>query len=82
MKLVIEYMFISYDLLSLHFLKGVSILEALAFYLSFFMALFLFSYAFVEGMRIANAEEKVYGGTFIVSVVGAFLFSRITYLFI
>lgn len=57
-------------------------LETVALYLSFFMALFLFTYSYIEGINIANSEGKVYGGTFIFSVTGGFLFSGFTYLFI
>lgn len=46
------------------------------------MALFLFSFAYVEGIRIANSPGKVYGGTFIFTVTAAFIFSRLSYLFI
>lgn len=56
-------------------------LESIALYLSLFMAIFLFAYAFWEGMKIANSEEKVYGGTFILTVTFAFIFSGLTYTF-
>lgn len=42
------------------------------------MAIYLFIYAYIEGIKMANSEEKIYGGTFIFSVVGAFVFSGLT----
>lgn len=57
-------------------------LQTLALYLSLSMAIFLFAFAFFEGIRITNSDGKVYGGTFIVSVVSAFIFSGFTYVFI
>jgi hypothetical protein len=57
-------------------------LEMVALFLSVFMAVFLFSYAFVEGIKIANSKEKIYGGTFIFSIIAGFAFSRLTYVFI
>jgi hypothetical protein len=59
----------------------IPILELLAFYLSYLMAVFLFSYAYIEGIKIAEAEKFVYGGTFIFSIVSALVFSRLTYIF-
>jgi hypothetical protein len=56
-------------------------LQTAALFLSLIMALFLFSYAYVEGIKMANTEGKVYGGTFILSVVSAFLFSAFTFVF-
>ncbi len=50
----------------------------IALYLSLIMALYLFVFSYIEGIKIANAEEKVHGGTFIFSVVGAFIFSGLT----
>ncbi len=46
------------------------------------MAVFLFSYSYIEGIKIANSEEKVYGGTFILSVTAAFVFAGFTHVFI
>jgi hypothetical protein len=46
------------------------------------MAVFLFAYAYAEGIKIANSDEEVYGGTFILSVTAAFIFSGLTYVFI
>lgn len=51
-----------------------------ALYLSFIMAIYLFIFSFVEGMKIANSDEKVRGGTFIFSLTLAFIFSGFTYL--
>lgn len=56
-------------------------LQTAALFLSLIMALFLFSYAYVEGIKLANTEGKVHGGTFILSVVSAFLFSAFTFVF-
>ncbi|WP_075982700.1 hypothetical protein [Bacillus massilinigeriensis] len=53
-------------------------LQMIALYLSLIMALYLFVFSYIEGIKIANAEEKVHGGTFIFSVVGAFIFSGLT----
>ncbi|QED50195.1 hypothetical protein FSZ17_18475 [Cytobacillus dafuensis] len=58
------------------------LLETAALYLSVFMAVYLFSYAYVEGIKIANSEGKIYGGTFIFSVTSGFIFSGLTYVFI
>ncbi|WP_198029730.1 hypothetical protein [Bacillus sp. J33] len=57
-------------------------LETVALYLSVIMAVFLFAYAYAEGIKIANSEEEVYGGTFIISVTAGFIFSGFTYVFI
>jgi len=57
-------------------------LQKVGLYVSFFMAIFLFLYAYIEALRISNAEDKVYGGTFIFSIVMAFIFSGFTYTFI
>jgi hypothetical protein len=46
------------------------------------MAILSFSIAYVEAIKIANAEGKVHGGTFILTTVCALLFSRFTYLFV
>lgn len=56
-------------------------LQTLALYLSLIMAIFLFLYAFFEGIKIADAEGKVQGGTFILSVISAFIFSAFTFVF-
>jgi uncharacterized membrane protein YhaH (DUF805 family) len=56
-------------------------LQTVALFLSLIMALFLFSYAYAEGIKIANTDGKVHGGTFILSVVSAFLFSVFTFVF-
>ncbi|KAF0815852.1 hypothetical protein KIS4809_5339 [Bacillus sp. ZZV12-4809] len=45
------------------------------------MAVFLFAYAYAEGIKIADSDEKVHGGTFIFSVTAAFIFSALTYVF-
>lgn len=55
-------------------------LISVALYVSLFMAIFLFAYAFWEGIRIADSEEKVNGGTFILTLSSAFIFSGMTYL--
>jgi hypothetical protein len=57
-------------------------LQSIALYLSLFMAILLFAYAYVEGLRIADSNEKVYGGTFIFTVVFGFIFSRLSYVFL
>ncbi len=56
-------------------------LQTIALYLSLIMAVYLFLYAFFEGIKIADTdnEEKVYGGTFILSVISAFIFSAFTF---
>jgi hypothetical protein len=54
--------------------------EVLPLYLSLVMAIYLFIYSFIEGIRISNSEEKVSGGTFIFSMTMAFIFSGFTYL--
>ena len=56
-------------------------LQTLALYLSLIMAILLFLYAFFEGIKIADTEGKVHGGTFILSVVSAFIFSAFTFVF-
>ncbi|PLS14620.1 hypothetical protein CVD28_27320 [Bacillus sp. M6-12] len=49
---------------------------------SFIMSLYLFSVAFLEAINISNNEEgKVRGGTLIMSLTLAFVFSGFTYLF-
>ncbi|WP_415818187.1 hypothetical protein [Mesobacillus thioparans] len=57
-------------------------LQSIALYLSLLMAIFLFSVAYFEAIKIADADGKVHGGTFIFSTICALLFSRFTYLFI
>lgn len=54
-------------------------IQTVAVYLSLIMAVYLFSYSFIEGIRISNSEEKVSGGTFIFSFTMAFIFSGFTY---
>jgi hypothetical protein len=56
-------------------------LQILALYLSLIMAILLFLYAFYEGIKIADSEGKVHGGTFILSVISAFIFSAFTFVF-
>ena len=56
-------------------------LQSFALYLSFIMTLYLFSYAYIEGIRIADSEDKVHGGTFIFSVSAALIFSSFTFTF-
>ncbi|MBM7586296.1 hypothetical protein JOC86_002838 [Bacillus pakistanensis] len=54
-----------------------------ALIISILMALYLFSYAYIEGIRISESDQKVDGGiTFIFSIMMAFVFSGFTYLFI
>ncbi|RST77693.1 hypothetical protein D4T97_004285 [Siminovitchia acidinfaciens] len=60
----------------------ISILTTIALIISFLMALYLFSYSYIEGLRISNAEEKVEAGTFIFMSCMAFVFSGFTYIFI
>jgi hypothetical protein len=57
-------------------------LQTFALYLSFIMTLFLFSYAYIEGLKIANTEGRVRGGTFIFSVAAALIFSSFTFTFV
>ena len=66
----------------IYYWKVILILELIALYLSYLMAVFLFSYAYVEGLKIAEADGKAYGGTFIICIVSALVFSRLTYVFI
>lgn len=56
-------------------------LQSIALYLSFIMAVFLFLYAYFEGIKIADSTDKVYGGTFILTTVSAFIFSALTFAF-
>lgn len=55
-------------------------LESVALYLSFIMAIYLFIYSYIEGLKIANSEERVRGGTFIFTITLAFIFSGFTYI--
>ncbi|KRG12560.1 hypothetical protein ACA30_08835 [Virgibacillus soli] len=57
-------------------------LSYVGLYTAIITAVYLFAYSYIEALRISNAEEKVYGGTFIFSSIMAFVFSRFTYLFI
>ncbi|MGG3739333.1 hypothetical protein [Aeribacillus pallidus] len=57
-------------------------LTSLALYLSLMMAIYLFSYSFIEGLKISESDDHVYGGTFIFSVTMAFVFSGLTYVFL
>ncbi|MFC5464280.1 hypothetical protein [Lederbergia graminis] len=57
-------------------------LTNIAFIITIIMTLYLFSYSYIEALRISDAEEKVYGGTFIFSSIMAFVFSFMTYLFV
>lgn len=54
------------------------ILESVPLFLSFFMAIYLFIVAFIEGIKIADSEGKVEGGTFIFSVTSAVIFTVMT----
>jgi hypothetical protein len=49
-------------------------------YLSLIMAVYLFIFSYIEGIRISNSEEKVSGGTFIFSFPMAVIFSGFTYM--
>ncbi|KSU59485.1 hypothetical protein AS034_18860 [[Bacillus] enclensis] len=50
-------------------------------YLSYFMAIYLFAYSYVTGLKICESTKPVRGLTFILSVVMAFVFSCFTYTF-
>lgn len=54
-------------------------LETVAFYLSFIMALGLFVRGYIEAIHIGNSEGKVYGETFIFCVVFALIFSKLAF---
>jgi hypothetical protein len=56
-------------------------LETIALYLSLIMAVYLFLYSFIEGIKMSDSEKEVSGGTFIFSMTMAFVFSGLTYLF-
>jgi hypothetical protein len=58
-----------------------TVLETVALYLSFIMAVYLFTFSYIEGIRIANSDEKVHGATFIVTFTLAVVFSGFTYIF-
>ncbi|WP_421380824.1 hypothetical protein ACOJQI_18705 [Bacillus salacetis] len=53
-----------------------------ALILSFIMAIYLFAFSFVQAIKISESETEVRGGTFIFSVIMAFIFSGLTYVFI
>lgn len=56
-------------------------LESVALYLSFIMAIYLFAFSFIEGIKIADSEEgKIRGVTFIFSFTFAVVFSGLTYI--
>lgn len=57
------------------------VLQTVALYLSLIMTLFLLSYAYFEGIKISDTEGEVHGGTYIFSVVSAFIFSKFTFVF-
>ena len=56
-------------------------IESIAFYLSFFMAIYLFVRAYIEALTISEASGKVYGGTLIFCVVFGLIFSKFTFAF-
>lgn len=56
-------------------------LESVAFYLSFIMAVYLFAFSYIEGIKIANSEGKVLGGTFLFTFILALIFSSFTHQF-
>lgn len=45
--------------------------------ISYCMALYLFSIAFIEAMKISNHQEKVNGSTLIMSFIFALIFTRL-----
>ncbi|MCJ8009484.1 hypothetical protein ACFFF5_18745 [Lederbergia wuyishanensis] len=57
-------------------------LTKIALIIAILMTVYLFSYSYIEALRISNSEERVTGGTFIFSSIMAFVFSGLTYLFI
>lgn len=63
-------------------MKDENMLQSIALYLSLFMAILFFAFAYVEGLRIADSNEKVYGGTSIFTVVFGFIFPRLSYVFL
>jgi hypothetical protein len=61
---------------------GPFVLEAFAFYLSFFMTLLLVIRGYMEAITIAESNEnKVNGGTLIFCVVFALIFSKLMSVF-
>ena len=50
-------------------------LKAFAMFLSLAMCIFLFTYSYMEGIRMSNEEGKVRGGTFIFSIVMGLVFA-------
>ncbi len=56
-------------------------LESVALYLSFIMAVYLFIFSYIEGIRIANSDEKVQGGKFIITFTLAVVFTGFTNIF-
>ncbi|MGG4167814.1 hypothetical protein ABEW00_10135 [Rossellomorea vietnamensis] len=56
-------------------------LTTVALFLSFIMAVYLFSYSYVQALKICESTAPVRGLTFIFSVVMAFVFSGFTYVF-
>ncbi|WP_335870395.1 hypothetical protein [Bacillus sp. 2205SS5-2] len=50
-------------------------LTLLAFYVSFSTAVYLFSFSYIEALKIFSSSEKVYGGTFIFATTMALVFS-------
>lgn len=56
-------------------------IESIAFYLSFFMAIYLFARAYIEAITISEASGKVYGGTLIFCIVFGLIFSKFTFAF-
>ncbi|MCH1627802.1 hypothetical protein [Fredinandcohnia quinoae] len=51
-------------------------LKAVAMFISLSMCIFLFAYVYIEGLRISISEkrEKVEAGTFLTSLLMAFVF--------
>ncbi|WP_257959307.1 hypothetical protein [Bacillus sp. V3-13] len=56
--------------------------ETFALYLSLVMAIFLFAFAYFEAIKISNADGKICGGTFILSLTSGFIFSGFTHIFL
>ena len=50
-------------------------------FISYVMALYLFSVAFIEAIKIGNQQGKVNGTTLITSVIFALIFTRMANLF-
>ncbi|RDI36649.1 hypothetical protein [Falsibacillus pallidus] len=57
-------------------------LTKIALLICFFMALYLFSFSYIEGLKIGNRGERFEAGTFLFFTGMAFVFSGLTYLFI